>query len=112
MRALLDVNVLLALFDGEHAHHARARVWWVQNRDRGWASCPLTQNGFIRIMSSSGYPRPLIIADAISVLRAQVALPGHAFWPDDVRCSTRRCFTMTASLGQDSSPMFICWRSR
>ena len=84
MRALLDVNVLLALFDGEHAHHARARAWWVQNRDQGWASCPLTQNGFIRIMSSPGYPRPLIVADALSVLGAQVALPGHAFWPDDI----------------------------
>ena len=68
MRALLDVNVLLALFDSEHAHHARARAWWVQNRDQGWASCPLTQNGFIRIMSSPGYPRPLIVADALSVL--------------------------------------------
>ena len=42
------------------------------------------KNGFIRIMSSPGYPRPLIVADAISVLRAQVTLPGHAFWPDDV----------------------------
>jgi toxin-antitoxin system PIN domain toxin len=84
VRALLDVNVLLALFDSEHAHHARARAWWVQNRDRGWASCPLTQNGFIRIMSSPGYPRPLIVADALSVLGAQVALPGHTFWPDDV----------------------------
>jgi toxin-antitoxin system PIN domain toxin len=99
VRALLDVNVLLALFDSEHAHHARARAWWTENRDQGWASCPLTQNGFIRIMSSPGYPRPLIVANAISVLRAQVALAGHAFWPDDVSLLDKALFHHDRILG-------------
>ena len=56
MRVLFDVNVLIALFDPGHVHHDRAHVWWEQNRASGWASCPLTQNGFVRVMSQPGYP--------------------------------------------------------
>jgi predicted nucleic acid-binding protein len=51
MRALLDVNVLLALLDQAHVHHARARKWFLARALDGWASCPLTQNGFVRIIS-------------------------------------------------------------
>jgi hypothetical protein len=99
VRALLDVNVLLALFDGEHAHHQRARAWWSEHRDAGWASCPLTENGFIRIISNAGYPRPLAVADAIFVLRAQAALPGHAFWPDDIPALDAAFFDVDRILG-------------
>ena len=59
MRALLDVNVLIALLDEDHVHHGRARAWLVDRHAAGWASCPLTQNGCIRIMSQPGYPNPL-----------------------------------------------------
>ena len=84
MHALLDVNVLLALFDAEHVHHAKALAWWSEHRSDGWASCPLTQNGFVRIMSNPGYARPLAFAEAMVLLRAQVMQPGHVFWPDDI----------------------------
>jgi predicted nucleic acid-binding protein len=57
MHALLDVNVLIALLDSDHVHHARARAWLKENIRHGWASCPLTQNGCIRIMSQPGYPK-------------------------------------------------------
>jgi toxin-antitoxin system PIN domain toxin len=83
VRALLDVNLLVALFDPAHVHHGRARSWWSGERNRGWASCPLTQNGFLRVVSNPGYPRPLTPGQALAALRAQIALPGHAFWPDD-----------------------------
>ena len=43
MRALLDVNVLIALLDPDHVHHRSATGWLVQNLHLGWASCPLTQ---------------------------------------------------------------------
>jgi len=56
MRALLDVNVLIALLDPDHVYHATAQAWWVQHRQQGWASCPLTQNGCVRILSQPGYP--------------------------------------------------------
>ena len=56
MRALLDVNVLIALLDSAHIHHAQTMTWLSGNITSGWASCPLTQNGCIRIMSQPGYP--------------------------------------------------------
>jgi uncharacterized protein len=84
MRSLLDVNVLIALLDRDHAAHARAREWFGANVDAGWASCPLTQNGCIRIMSHSGYSNPLPVAAIIARLCDAVADSHHAFWPDDV----------------------------
>lgn len=56
MRALLDVNVLIALLDAAHVHHRNARAWLEANIEQGWASCPLTQNGCIRILSQPAYP--------------------------------------------------------
>lgn len=84
MSALLDVNVLLALFDPEHEHHAEAFRWWGDNRADGWASCPLTQNGFVRVISNPRYTRPLPLVDAVSLVRAQIAQRGHVFWSDDI----------------------------
>lgn len=84
MRALLDVNVLIALLDSDHAHHARARAWLKENITHGWASCPLTQNGCIRIMSQPGYPGALPAAAVAERLAAATATSHHAFWPDAV----------------------------
>ncbi len=84
MRALLDVNVLLALFDPGHLFHSRARSWWRNNRDGGWASCPLTENGYLRIVSQKSYPGSIRLADARIQLQAWAVPPRHAFWPDDI----------------------------
>jgi toxin-antitoxin system PIN domain toxin len=92
VRALFDVNVLLALFDTGHVHHSRSRTWWDANHHLGWASCPLTQNGFLRIISQRHYPRPLTLRQATQVLHAQVSLPGHAFWPDDLSLTDAEVF--------------------
>jgi hypothetical protein len=59
MRALLDVNVLIPLLDSDHSPHARATQWFARHARSGWASCPITQNGCVRIMSHSGYPNAL-----------------------------------------------------
>jgi len=59
MRALLDANVLIALLDPDHSMHEQARKWLPSNVSRGWASCPITQNGCVRIMSNLGYPNAL-----------------------------------------------------
>jgi predicted nucleic acid-binding protein len=56
MRSLLDVNVLIALLDAEHVHHDAARDWMRENIRHGWATCPITQNGCLRIMAQPGYP--------------------------------------------------------
>lgn len=51
MRALLDVNVIIALLDSGHVMHTSARTWLERNLDQGWATCPLTQNGVVPIMA-------------------------------------------------------------
>lgn len=84
MRALLDVNVLLALFDPKHVHHSRARQWWHGETRHGWASCPITENGFLRIATQKAYSNPVPLPDALVLLRRWAVPPLHEFWPDDV----------------------------
>src|SRR4051794_39411311 len=84
MRALLDVNLLLALFDQAHVHHGRARQWFSLHADQGWASCPLTENGFVRVISQPRYPKPVTSAEAIALLHAATATELHEFWPADI----------------------------
>lgn len=84
MRALFDVSMLLALFDPGHVMHRVAKSWWKSNRAHGWASCPLSENGFLRIISQRSYSRPVPLPDALATIQAQVARGGHEFWPDDV----------------------------
>jgi toxin-antitoxin system PIN domain toxin len=83
MRALLDINVLIALLDADHIHHGRARDWLSAHIGAGWASCPLTQNGYVRIVSQPAYPKPLPPAAAIGLLREACGTRHHTFWPDD-----------------------------
>jgi toxin-antitoxin system PIN domain toxin len=84
MRALLDVNVLIALLDADHASHGRVWEWFSDSAPGGWASCPLTQNGCVRIMSHHGYPNALSVPHVMERLREAVASTHHAFWPDDL----------------------------
>jgi toxin-antitoxin system PIN domain toxin len=84
MRALLDVNVLLALLDADHVHHRRARHWLAAEIRHGWASCPVTQNGFVRIVSQPKYPSPISVREAIARLAQATETEHHAFWLCDV----------------------------
>ena len=84
MRALLDVNVLIALLDSDHASHDSAIKWFTKNAREGWASSPITQNGCIRIMSNPGYPNPLPIQAVIERLAEACQQDIHEFWPDEV----------------------------
>lgn len=84
MRALLDVNVLVALLDGDHVDHERAWGWLAEEIGTGWASCAITQNGFVRILSQPRYPSPIPPAEAIERLREATATEHHRFWPCDL----------------------------
>ena len=86
MRALLDVNVLIALFDSAHAFHDRAHEWWSLNRTKGWASCPLTENGFVRIISNPTYSAKVRFSaeDLIKLFTDFAQGSDHEFWPDDI----------------------------
>ena len=83
-RALLDVNVLLALLDSDHVDHARARDWLDQQIAAGWASCAITEDGFVRILSQPRYPSPVSPMEAIELLSRAGDTVHHAFWPCDV----------------------------
>lgn len=84
MRALLDVNVLIALLDPDHSLHARATQWFASHAREGWASCPITQNGCVRIMSHPGYPNPFPVRVVMERLAEAISGAPHAFWPDDI----------------------------
>lgn len=82
---LLDVNVLLALSDPMHVHHDAAHRWFSTTGQSAWATCPLTENGFVRVASHPSYPnRPGDGTVVLTILRKLCAADGHHFWPDDV----------------------------
>jgi toxin-antitoxin system PIN domain toxin len=83
MRALLDVNVLLALLDADHVDHRAARAWLGAEIAHGWASCAITENGFVRVMSQPRYPSPVPPAEAMARLARATHTGHHQFWPCD-----------------------------
>jgi toxin-antitoxin system PIN domain toxin len=93
--ALLDINVLIALFDPDHVHHEAAHAWFGTHRFSGWATCPLTENGVVRILSNPAYSpsaeRPADVARRLAVFRDS---GDHVFWPDDVSICDSRIFDL------------------
>ena len=85
MTFLLDVNVVIALIDAAHNFHDNAHQWLSAHRHLRWATCPLTENGALRILGNPGYRNypgsQLMVVEALSDL---CSLPGHEFWPDDI----------------------------
>lgn len=82
---LLDVNVLIALFDPVHVHHDAAHEWFDRVGKASWATSPLTQNGVLRIIGNPRYPNsPGTPAAVMPLLSSLTALPGHVFWHDDL----------------------------
>lgn len=83
--ALLDINVLVALFDPDHVHHELAHDWFADNRTRGWATCPITENGFVRVLSNPAYGGSITrVIELVERLRRFCATGHHTFWSDDV----------------------------
>jgi toxin-antitoxin system PIN domain toxin len=81
---LLDTNLLIALFWPSHERHALAVEWFAGHRAQGWATCPFTQAGFIRIVSNPAFSRDAVQPrEAMHVLSANTAAKDHTFWPDD-----------------------------
>ena len=85
MTFLLDVNVLIALIDPAHVSHDAAHAWFEREGHRSWATCPLTENGVLRIIGSPKYPNtpgsPAVVADIVRALRGGT---GHVFWGDAI----------------------------
>jgi toxin-antitoxin system PIN domain toxin len=98
--ALLDVSVLIALLDKGHPQHEDAHAWMKQNREHGWATCPLTINGCIRILSNPSYPSfSATPAEVIRRLTAACSGPDHSFWSDSVSLLDERVFRPRMLMG-------------
>ena len=89
MVALLDVNALVALAWPNHVHHEAAHLWFRKQQERGWATCPLTESGFVRVSSNPmTTPEARTPAEALELLERMVAAAGQVFWRDDVSLAT------------------------
>lgn len=99
MRALLDVSVLIALFDSDHSFHRNATNWFSAHGANGWASCPITQNGCIRIMSHLGYPNRVPMIAIMERLVDATRNTKHEFWPDDISLLSEKVVAFDHILG-------------
>jgi len=91
--ALLDINLLVALFDPDHIHHDLAHDWFEDHHEHGWATCAVTQNGFVRVLANPAYgattTRP---QELIARLAQFCATRHHVFWTDAVSLADKRVF--------------------
>jgi uncharacterized protein len=92
MIALLDVNALIALVDTGHQFHQTVKAWMVTHSTQGWATCPLTQNGCVRIISQAGYSKPAHLQTVIEILQGICTSAHHHFWPDDLSLLSANAF--------------------
>ena len=101
MRALLDVNVLIALFDQSHVFNDRAHTWLEANLTHGIATCPITENGLIRILSHPKYSQQLRLTptEVIRRLKNFTSHNNHQFWPDTLSLCDRSVFNTDHILG-------------
>jgi uncharacterized protein len=82
---LFDINVLIALMWPAHEAHRRVQEWFRVNASAGWATCPITQAGFVRIISDPAFSADAVRPqEAVSILESNLKHPHHHFWPDDV----------------------------
>jgi hypothetical protein len=97
---LLDTNLLIALLWPSHERHALAVQWFTGHRAKGWATCPFTQAGFVRIVSNPAFSRDAVQPrEAIQVLAANTAAKDHAFWPDELPFAEAAAFAGVRLLG-------------
>jgi uncharacterized protein len=81
---LLDVNVLVALVRTRHLHHESVKRWFASTGGKRWATCPLTQSGFVRIVSNPKFTaQSVVVAEAVEMLAELTSVSGHEFWPLD-----------------------------
>lgn len=105
---LLDVNVLIAMFEPGHVHHVVAHDWFSRNRHDGWATCALTENGFARILSDPRYGsnarRP---SEVFARLLALCAASDHVWWPCAVSLGDERLFNLSAATHRQLTDIYL-----
>ena len=105
---LLDINVLIALIDPAHEFHTAAHGWFQRNREYGWATCPITENGCLRILSKPGYPFPGLKVPLIRDILAQLTgTKGHRFWPDSVSILEANRFELAGAGPKNLTDLYL-----
>jgi toxin-antitoxin system PIN domain toxin len=115
--ALLDVNLLVALFDADHVHHDLAHDWFADQRAHGWASCPITENGLVRVLSNPRYGNPsMSVTSIIDLLVAFRASGHHEFWEASVSLADKELFSPAHIRGHaqvtDAYLLGLAWKNR
>lgn len=101
MRALLDVNVIITLLDPDHPA-AQVAHQWLSTHTGGTATCPIVQNGALRVMTQASYPQggvPLTLRQVLAALRKTLDADHHEFWPDAVSLADAQLFDQDKILG-------------
>jgi len=80
MKYLLDVSTLVALIWNGHSDHLKARGW---AKGKKLAVCPLTELGFLRVVTSPAFNATM--ADARAVLKNFLTMEKPEFIPADQR---------------------------
>lgn len=97
MTYLLDVNVLIALVDPRHVFHDTANDWFHREAALSWATCPITENGLVRIVGNSRYRNPVgPPSEVVRILELLRDMTGHVFWPDTISLADDRLFDPSA----------------
>jgi uncharacterized protein len=101
LRSLFDVNVVIALIDPQHSLHSPAHRFWKESRSKEWATCPLVENGVVRILTGSSYPgaSAYTIEDVFYLLRNLIATTDHEFWADNISLLDESRFDAKRILG-------------
>jgi toxin-antitoxin system PIN domain toxin len=98
--ALLDVSVLVALFKAGHTHHQAAHDWLADHVEFGWASCPITENGLLRVLGNPSRADPFMpLAELVQRLKTFCDSAGHQFWSDSISLSDSALFNTSAFRG-------------
>jgi toxin-antitoxin system PIN domain toxin len=90
--SLLDVNVLIALMDEQHIHHSRVMQWFSRSKDLRFATCAITQMGFVRVISQATYLNPIGLSQAFQAISRLASSPGHVWWPQHLQIHDKTVF--------------------
>jgi len=105
---LLDANLLIALFDQDHSHHELAHDWFADNRNRGWATCPITENALLRVL---GNPRYMPASERVSSLANRLKVlcnsSDHVSWPASISLRDTSLFDLSAATFRQLTDIYL-----
>ena len=102
MRYLLDVNVWIAFLDEAHVHHPTVLAV-MEQKELKVASCPLVENGVIRILNLPGYSKfgPVGFERVSNKLQEICGEMDYEFWHDSVSMRTAGLIDWSRVLGHN-----------